>query len=343
MTHIYFRVTFIFPTASTILAWIGYTGLGCVSLLFCLSLLRDIGIIISLVIIKIAHTVKKPNPNQLFNAQRRGFLFKTSSLGITALGAAVSGYGLHHTLRTPEIVSIPIRVKDKYAHMKGLKILQFSDLHVGPTIRKPFVKRVCDMIKTQHPDLIVFTGDLADGLPSDLEYDISPLKEISAPMGKYFVTGNHEYYSGATAWIKKAQDLGFKVLLNTHRTFQYNGGIFTLAGVTDIHAKNFFKDQASSAAKAFEKSPKKSFRILLAHQPKSVFQTAGLDVDLQLSGHTHGGQYFPFNLMVRLEHPFVNGLYQFQDTQVYVNPGTGYWGPPIRLGTTGEITLFTLV
>ncbi|MBU8911679.1 MAG: metallophosphoesterase [Desulfobacterales bacterium] len=343
MAHIYLRVNFIFPGISTGLAWIGYTSLGFVSYLFCLAFFRDLLIIPSLMILKTKQLFIKSGKSPFFNPERRNFLFKASGLTITALSTSTTALGYATALQDPKSVQINIKLKENLKGLKGLKIVQFTDLHVGSTIKYDYVKRACDTINTLKADLIVFTGDLADGSPKDLALDVSPLMELYAPLGKYFVTGNHEYYSGAKRWIREVKTLGFEPLINEHRVIKYNDRLLTLAGVTDIKAGTFFQDHQSSPKKAIQGCPEKSFKLLCAHQPKSIYSAAQAGFDLQLSGHTHGGQYFPFNYFIKLEHPFVKGLYQYQNTQLYVSQGTGYWGPPLRLGTFPEITLFKFI
>ena len=343
MVHIYLRVNFIFPGISQVLSWIGYTSLGLVSYLFCLSFFRDLLIIPTLTILKTKQFFIKSEKPSFFNPKRRDFLFKTSGYSIAALSACTTSFGYFTALQKPKVVQINIKAKKELKNIKGLKIVQFTDLHVGPTIKYDYVKQVCDTIIRLKADIIVFTGDLADGSPRDLSHDVSPLMDLYAPHGKYFVTGNHEYYSGAKRWIHQARILGFEPLINEHRVIKYNNGLLTLAGVTDIRGGDFFKSHLSSPQKAIQGCPEKSFKLLCAHQPTSVYQASRAGFNLQLSGHTHGGQYFPFDYFIKLGHPFVKGLYQYQNTQVYVSQGTGYWGPPLRLGTFPEITLFKFI
>jgi len=345
LVHIYLKIHFIYPGVSRISAWIGYTGLGLISDFFCLAFIRDLLIIVSLIVLKIKQAVKKPEPGKIpvFNPERRQFLFKTSTYSIAAMSVSASVLGYTTAFQVPRIVPIHIKTKEKYAALKGMKLVQFTDLHVGDIINHTYVRKVCDKINQLNADLIVFTGDLADGSPQNLSHDTAPLMDLSAPLGKYFVTGNHEYYSGAKRWLHEVKRLGFKPLINTHKIIKYNQGLLTLSGVTDIRAGAFFKDHQSSPQKAIQGCPENSFKLLCAHQPISIFAASKAGFDLQLSGHTHGGQYFPFNYLIKLQQPFVKGLYQFRDTQLYVSQGTGFWGPPIRLGTFPEITLFKFI
>lgn len=341
IAHFYFRVTFKHPQASHILAWIGYTGLGLVSLLACMALIRDFLLILSILIVTLRRILFKKKPLPLENPNRRKFLVRASGAAAAALSTSATAVGFASAVKKPAVISIPVKVKPEHRLLKGLTIAQFSDLHVGPTVKYRYVRQVCDILAGLDADIIVFTGDLADGSPDHLFHDVSPLINLHAPLGKYFITGNHEYYSGVQRWIKTARILGFHPLINEHHVIEYNKGLLTLAGVTDIRGGAFFKHHASNPVKALRNSPENSFKLLLAHQPTSVYDAAELKVDLQLSGHTHGGQYFPFSYFIYLEHPFIKGMYQHKGTQLYVNQGTGYWGPPIRLGTLPEITRFT--
>ncbi len=341
--HIYLWVNFIYSDFAKVLASVGYISLGIVSCLFCLCFFRDLLIIVSLIFLKTKQFLKPSDKSLFFNAERRRFLFKTTQYSILGLSSTASAYGYFTALQEPKIVQVNINPKDDYKKLKGLKIVQFTDLHAGTAVKHDYVKLVCNKINYLKPDIIVFTGDLADGSPKVFAFDVSSLAELYAPYGKYFVTGNHEYYFGVEQWIKHVKTLGFEPLINEHRMIKYNNRILTLAGVTDIRADNFLKDHYSSPKKAIQKSVEKSFKLLCAHHPKSIYKAADNGFDLQISGHTHGGQYFPFNHFVKLEHPFVKGQYQYQNTQLYVSQGTGYWGPPLRLGTFPEITLFKFV
>lgn len=193
------------------------------------------------------------------------------------------------------------------------------------------------------PDLIAFTGDLVDGTVGRLSEDVTPLSRLAAPLGAYFVTGNHEYYSGARVWIEEVRRLGLIVLENEHRIVGRGKGRLLVAGVNDFHAGRFYASHASSPAKALIGAGRHHTRILLAHQPRSIFETALAGYHLQLSGHTHGGQYYPWQYLVSLNQPYVSGLHKHRDTWIYISRGTGYWGPPVRLGAPSEITDIRLV
>ena len=238
--------------------------------------------------------------------------------------------------RRPLVVRVTVPIADLPSDLAGFRILQLSDLHIGPTIRRPFVDAVVDRANALRPDLVAVTGDVADGLVPELREHVAPLGRLRAPHGAYFVTGNHEYYWDVRGWTRELERLGIAVLSNEHRIVERGAGRLLVAGVTDLSA-------ASDPAAAVAGAPPSDVRVLLAHQPRSAFAAQAAGYDLQLSGHTHGGQYFPFNLLVRLFQPFVAGLHRLESMWLYVSRGTGYWGPPLRLGAPAEITLLELV
>ncbi|MBW2640308.1 MAG: metallophosphoesterase, partial [Deltaproteobacteria bacterium] len=191
-------------------------------------------------------------------------------------------------------------------------------------------------------DIFALTGDLVDGTISQLSHDVAPLKNIQSAQGNFFVTGNHEYYFGVTDWVTQIQRLGFSVLLNEFCMIHRGQGSLVLAGVTDYRGGNFLHTHRSDPVKAVAGAPAADVKILLAHQPKSIFDAASAGFDLQISGHTHGGQFYPWNLIVGLNQPFISGLHKYKNMHIYVSRGTGYWGPPVRVGAPSEITLIKL-
>jgi len=238
--------------------------------------------------------------------------------------------------RRPRVVRVTVPIVDLPRDLAGFRILQLSDLHIGPTIRRRFVDAVVDRANALHPDLVAVTGDVADGLVPELREHVAPLGRLKAPHGAFFVTGNHEYYWDVRGWTTELERLGISVLANEHRVVTRGAGRLLVAGVNDLSAPS---DPAAAVAGAAPTD----VRVLLAHQPRSAFAAQAAGYDLQLSGHTHGGQYFPFNLLVRLFQPFVAGLHRLESMWLYVSRGTGYWGPPLRLFAPAEITLLELV
>lgn len=227
--------------------------------------------------------------------------------------------------------------------LQGLRIVQITDVHVGPTVGKRFLERIVDQVNELDPDVVVITGDLVDGPVHELRDQVSSLARLRTKNGTFFVTGNHEYYSGAEEWVVELRRLGITVLHNEHRVLERGAARLVLGGVTDYHGGQFSAAHQSRPDLAFAGAPKNLPRVLLAHQPRSAEAAASQQVDLQLSGHTHGGQIFPFMFFVRLQQPIVSGLRRLYGIWVYVSRGTGYWGPPMRVGSSPEISEITLV
>jgi len=227
--------------------------------------------------------------------------------------------------------------------VSGLRIVQISDLHIGDRIGESFLRRVVDRVNALRPDVVAITGDLVDGPVHVVEQALRPLADLDAPHGVYFVTGNHEYYWGARESVRMVEQLGLTVLHNEHRVVERDGGAVVIGGMPDLHGGRFLPDHESRPDLVFAGAPEGAPRVLLAHQPRAVTQAAPHGVDLLLSGHTHGGQIFPFHLFVRLQQPVVRGLRKLLGVWVYAHRGTGFWGPPMRLFSTPEIAEITLV
>jgi predicted MPP superfamily phosphohydrolase len=224
----------------------------------------------------------------------------------------------------------------------GLRIVQISDLHIGDRLGESFLRRVVDRVNALRPDVVAITGDLVDGPAHVVETALRPLKDLNAPHGVYFVTGNHEYYWGARESVRMVEQLGLTVLHNEHRVVERAGGTVVIGGMPDLHGGRFLADHQSRPDLVFAGAPEGAPRVLLAHQPKAVTGAAPHGVDLLLSGHTHGGQIFPFHFFVRLQQPVVRGLRKLLGVWVYAHRGTGFWGPPMRLFSTPEIAEITL-
>jgi predicted MPP superfamily phosphohydrolase len=226
------------------------------------------------------------------------------------------------------------------ASATGYAIVQLTDMHVGPTIGREFVERVVRETNALAPDMIVITGDLVDGSVEQLRDLVEPLRELRAPDGIFFVTGNHEYYSGADEWIAQLTTMGVRVLRNERVTIR---DAFDLAGVDDARAHGMAPGHGQDVPRALQGRDPSRAVVLLAHQPRAVTDAVACDVDLQLSGHVHGGQMVPFNWLARLDQPLIAGLHLVGKTWVYVSTGTGYWGPPMRVGPGAELTRIELV
>jgi hypothetical protein len=323
------------------LAFAGYLILGVFSLLLTGIALRDVVLLAVGSVRVLARRFRGHSPGEP-DRERRRFLLHSSNLGILVLASGAAGYGFFEAHRRAAIEQLSVPLRGLPREFDGFRIVQFTDLHVGPTIKREYVERVAGQVMELKPDLIAFTGDLVDGSVSWLRDDVAPLASLTAPFGMYFVTGNHEYYSGATSWIREAERLGFDVLMNEHRIVRNGSAGIVLAGVTDYGAGDFLPEHASDPVAAMDGAPRELAHILLAHQPRSIVAAERAGFDLQLSGHTHGGQFFPWNHFATLAQPYIKGLHIHGRTTVYVSRGTGYWGPPVRLGNPPEITVITL-
>jgi uncharacterized protein len=229
------------------------------------------------------------------------------------------------------------------AALHGTSIVQLSDVHIGPTLGRRFLERVVDKVNALQPDVIVITGDLVDGSVERLGPAVATLARLRARHGVFFVTGNHEYYSGADAWCAFLTGLGVRVLRNERVAIGAGDQTFDLAGVDDFSAHHFGGDHGADLSRALAGRDPARELILLAHQPRAVVDAERAGVGLQISGHTHGGQIWPFNYLVRLQQPVTSGLERFGRSLIYVSNGTGYWGPPMRLGSPAEITQLVLL
>ncbi|MCK4579075.1 MAG: metallophosphoesterase [Candidatus Marinimicrobia bacterium] len=330
------------------LSWIVYTSLGFFTLTFLVVVFRDLGWIAwtagtSLVTWLKEHFTAVPDFTAEYDPSRRRFLIYAMNLGLLSATGTLSAYGLFQARRKPTVIEVDIPIADLPFQLEGLRIVQISDLHVGPTIKRNFVQRVADQVQALNPDLIALTGDLVEGSVNYLNGDVAPLADLEAPYGKWFVTGNHEYYSGVEHWLEVIDGLGFTCLENEHRVVDVNGAKLTIAGVNDLSSHHVGPNHISDPDAALAGTPDDSLKLLLAHQPGSVFDAQRLGVHLQLSGHTHGGQFRPFDYAVAQAHPYVSGLHNHNGTWIYVNSGTGYWGPPLRLGVPSEITVVRLM
>ncbi len=340
-------------------SWVGYGALALLSIVFTLILARDIllggGRVAQKIyrlaspsfrLRKVAERDRAPVPGSAettqFSPARRQFLVQTTNAGILGITAPLMAYGVYEARHRAVVEEVNVPLRGLPPAFEGFRIAQFSDLHAGPTIKRPYVERLVEQLQGLKADCIVFTGDLVDGSVTRLREVVAPLRELAADHDLFFVTGNHEYYSGALPWVEEADRMGFKVLINEHRVLRRENATVVIAGVTDYGAGSFVAGHASSPKAALAGSPPDSVKILLAHQPKSIFEAEPAGAHLQLSGHTHGGQFFPWDYLARLAQPYIKGLHRYGNTWVYVSRGVGYWGPPIRLGVPPEITVITL-
>jgi predicted MPP superfamily phosphohydrolase len=283
-----------------------------------------------------------------FDPQKRAFLTTGLSRGLVA-GATLSSFtGMLEANAGPEVESVEIKLETLPETFHQFRIAQISDVHVGPLIHSDYLENVVQKVLSLDADAIFITGDLVDGTVEQLRWQIEPLRKLRARNGVYFCTGNHEYYSGAKEWISHLESFGIQVLGNSHRLITrptlHGDEHLMIAGVHDHHAGRYEPSHESRPDLAGKTDHPVKCKILLAHNPFSIDDAVKAGFDLQVSGHTHAGQFFPYSFIVKLVLKYSEGLYHVNDrTQLYVNRGTGYWGPPNRLGKRSEITHFTLV
>ncbi len=269
-------------------------------------------------------------------------LYRGGVLTMLALTGLVGVLGALGGRASPTVERVQLIVPGLHPSLVGLRIAQISDIHVGPTIRRAFVQDMVERVNGLDPHLVALTGDLVDGPVSGLHTETAPLADLQAPLGLYFVTGNHEYYSGVLDWLAELQRLGFTTLVNEHVVVDHAGAPLVVAGVTDERGGSIVPSHAPDPVAALAGAPEGALRLMLAHQPRSATAAAEAGADIILSGHTHGGQYIPWTWAIHLVEPFIRGYYRVGDAQLWVNRGTGTWGPPLRLGSTTEITLIEL-
>jgi predicted MPP superfamily phosphohydrolase len=318
---------------SDALVWASAIAMGSFSSLFVLTFLRDVALLS-------AGAVDLAVPGAI---GLQGFTF-WSAAAVPLLAAGLTLVGFYNARRTPVVKSVDVAIAGLPLALHGFTIAQISDVHVGPTIRRRYVDGIVDAVNGLQADMVAVTGDLVDGSVAQLSGHTQPLSRLSSRHGSYFVTGNHEYYSGVASWITELRRLGLRVLLNEHVVLEHKGANVVVAGVTDYSGHHFVDSHRSDPSAAIAGAPANAgVRLLLAHQPRSALaaQTAGYD--LQISGHTHGGQFWPWNFFVRMQQPFTAGLRRLGSLWVYTSRGTGYWGPPKRIGAPSEITRLRLV
>jgi predicted MPP superfamily phosphohydrolase len=266
-----------------------------------------------------------------------------SAVAVPLAALAVTALGLWNARRIARVVQVDVPIEGLPPALEGFTIAQISDVHVGPTIRRNYVEGIVAAVNALDADVVAITGDLVDGSVPQLREHVAPLAQLRARHGRFFVTGNHEYYSGALPWIEEVGRLGIRVLNNEHVVLGDAGAKLVVAGVPDYGAALFDAAHASDPAAALAGAPADAHaKILLAHQPRTARAAAQAGFDLQLSGHTHGGQFWPWVHFVRFQQPFTAGLHRMDGLWVYVSRGTGYWGPPKRFGAPSEITRLRL-
>jgi uncharacterized protein len=311
-----------YPSLDNTLYFLLSVPIGVVFLLFCTTLIYDL----SRLMLRFAP----------LSTKRRRFFKRSLDISSLVAATALSAKALYNA-RYVELERVSIEIKDL---AQEYTIIQLSDIHIGGLIDAEFIRGIVERVNKRAPDLVVITGDLVDIELASAMKALRELQKLDSKYGTFFVVGNHEYFHGVAQIIKTLNDIGIRVLENENVYIGAQGSGFHLAGVYDVigYRVNSYIPDISKALKGIQNAP----TILLAHQPRYIHEVPHT-VDLMLSGHTHGGQLYPFRALVKLQQPYVSGLHQHtQDMQIYVNKGTGFWGPPMRLGASSEITEITL-
>jgi len=306
------------------LTWVGMLFMGLFSSLLVLTLLRDL----LLLVLTVAG-----GPD----------LAAWSGAAVPLLALAVTAIGYVNARRPARVKRVAVPLAELPPALAGFRIVQITDIHVGPTIKQAYLQAIVDRVNALDPDVVAITGDLVDGSVAELRAHVAPLAQLRARHGVFFVTGNHEYYSGVYGWLGELQRLGIRVLHNEHVVLQHGGAPLVLAGVPDYGGHHFDPAHASDPAAALRGAPAHATSVLLAHQPRTAPAAAQAGFDLQLSGHTHGGQFLPWIFLVPLQQPYTAGLHKLDRMSIYVSRGTGYWGPPKRLAAPSEIAELILM
>jgi predicted MPP superfamily phosphohydrolase len=313
------------------LVWISFLWMGIVFLLFAFLAISDAGRVIAWAGRKLTSPEAPADPD------RRVLMARALALGIGGLVASLSAVGVRSALAGLRIKDVPVRIPGLPPALAGLRVVQITDLHIGPLLRKDWVEGVVERARALKPDAVAITGDLVDGTVDELREHVAPLARLSeAPRGVYFSTGNHEYYSGVDEWLEYLPALGIRPLANER--VELAPGL-DIAGIHDPTGRGRY---APDLARALHGRDSRVPVVLLAHQPRQFREAARSGVALTLSGHTHGGQIWPFSWFVALVQPYIAGLHRRGDAQLYVSRGTGFWGPPMRVFAPAEITLLRL-
>ncbi|MFF0073349.1 metallophosphoesterase [Streptomyces sp. NPDC005494] len=284
----------------------------------------------------VAPPAEAPASPPVADPSRRLFVARAVGGAAALAGLGTVGHGTYGVLRGPRTkrLTVPLAGLPRSAH--GFRIAVVSDIHLGPVLGRAHTQRIVDAINATSPDLVAVVGDLVDGTVADLGPAAEPLARLESRHGSYFVTGNHEYFSGAAEWVDHVRELGMHPLENARVEI----GGFDLAGVNDVAGES--EGQGPDFARALGDRDRSRASVLLAHQPVVIDEAVKYGVGLQLSGHTHGGQLWPGNLLAELANPTVAGYERYGDTQLYVSRGAGAWGPPVRVGAPSDITVVEL-
>nr|WP_090338991.1 metallophosphoesterase [Mycolicibacterium malmesburyense]CRL67057.1 putative phosphohydrolase [Mycolicibacterium malmesburyense] len=320
-------------------AWPGYVWFGVAAyLLLTLLALEPVHLVLRPWVRRAPKASQQGDSNDL---SRRLFLARASAAAAGAASVGLVGFGTATALGPPDMLRVPVRLRGLDPAFHGFRIAVVSDIHLGPLLGRAHSERIVDMINETAPDLVAIVGDVIDGTVAELGSAAAPLQDLVAREGAFLVTGNHEYFVDDTdEWLLEMERWGIQPLRNENTPIRRGAAVINLAGVNDLAGKRYSDgpdfDRALSGISADGPT------VLLAHQPVQVEEAAARGVDLQLSGHTHGGQMWPFHYLVRAAQPSLAGLSRVDDTQLYVTRGAGFWGPPARIGARPDITVVSL-
>jgi predicted MPP superfamily phosphohydrolase len=326
-------------------AWPGYVWFALLFYLFLVTLLLELprlalrGWVRRRPLEATAATTTSPPPAPVADPSRRLFLARGAGLVAGVASASLVGSGMVSALGAPDLLRVKVPLRRLDPSLAGFRIAVVSDIHLSAMLRRTHTERIVRMINESSPDLVAIVGDLADGTVAELEDAAAPLADLAPREGSFFVTGNHEYFVDPDGWMRELERLGVHTLRNELTTITQGTASFDLAGVTDVNGRSH--DDAPDFDRALAGRSAGPV-VLMAHQPVQVSEAARRDVDLQLSGHTHGGQLYPFHHVVAAAQPSLAGLSKVDDTYLYVTRGAGFWGPPVRVGAPPDITLIEL-
>lgn len=310
------------------LHWAGYLSMGWLNFLVLFTFLRDL-------LQALARLAGWSELHALLAEQGASLVIAATLVALLV--------GFAFAMRGPRVCRQTIAIDGLHPALQGFRIAQISDLHVGPTIGRRYVEQVVRCSNALDAHMVALTGDIVDGAVARLAADVAPLERLRSTYGSVFILGNHDCYSGAAEWIAHFRGMGMRILLNEHWLLSHGSARLLVGGVTDPALRQFVRDAVPRPDLAAAPDVAAELRLLLAHNPSLAPQAERAGFDVQLSGHTHAGQFFPWTIAVRLVHaPLVSGLSRLGKMWVYVSAGTGSWGPPIRLGTRTELTLIEL-
>lgn len=324
------------PNIRGLLAWPAFLGWALFALVFVYLVFVD-------AVRWVAWIIRRIGRLPPMDPGRRAAIARITGGAVTAVAVAEAGAGLVSGLRDPEVVDVPIELARLPPAFDGFTIIQLTDLHVGATIGAEWISSLVARTNALAPDLVALTGDLVDGTVDQLREDVAALRRLRAAHGVYFVTGNHEYYVGVDAWIAHLRSLGIRVMRNERVEIMRDGAAFDLVGIDDYNAHSYRRGHGPDLTAALAGRDPQRTAVLLAHQPRQVREAVRHRIDLQLSGHTHGGQVWPWHYLAAAQQGgLLAGRYREGHTQLYVSRGAGYWGPPLRFAAPSEITRIIL-